>query len=106
MTIPRSAGVFPSCELIRALSRSTSFPSHSGYLLVTVGIFAKLYSGGGLGMLHSRVPAPHGLEPAISPLRRLLKKLYIKKSVAIGQIIAPTVDIALSMVQPWSASKV
>src|ERR1700674_1742586 len=75
ITIPSSAAVFPSCELILALSWSTSFPSQSGYLLVTVGIFAKLYSGGGLGMLHSSVPAPQGFEPAISPRFLLTKKL-------------------------------
>jgi hypothetical protein len=73
--MPRSAAVFPSTELARALSMSTSFPSHSGYLLVTVGIFAKLYSGGGLGIDHSSVPASHGLGPAIAPVFRLLKKL-------------------------------
>src|ERR1700680_832046 len=74
-TIPRSAAVLPSCELMRALSWSTSFPSQSGYLLVTVGIFAKLYSGGGLGIDHSSVPAPQGFEPAISPRFLLTKKL-------------------------------
>src|SRR4029077_9911184 len=75
ITIPKSAGVLPSCELKRASSRSTSLPSHSGYLLVTVGILAKLYSGGGLGIDHSSVPAPHGLGPAISPRFLLTKKL-------------------------------
>src|SRR6266576_2777499 len=75
MTIPRSCADFPACEFMRALSKSTSLPSQSGYLLVTVGIFAKLYSGGGLGIVHSSVPAPQGFVPAISPLFLLLKQL-------------------------------
>src|SRR5690242_3527191 len=75
MMMPSSSAVLPVCELMRALSWSASLPSPNGQRDVTVGILAKLYSGGGLGIVHSRVPAPHGFEPAISPLRRLLKKL-------------------------------
>src|SRR5687767_8684369 len=93
--IPRSDAVFPSTRLARALSMSGSLPSHSGYLLVTVGIFAKLYSGGGLGIVHSSVPAPHGSAPASAPFLRLLKKLKMKIVIANGKIIAPALDIAL-----------
>src|SRR5688572_1019523 len=93
--IPRSAAVLPSRRFERALSMSGSFPSHNGYLLVTVGILAKLYSGGGLGIVHSSVPAPHGSAPAIAPLLRLMKKLKMKMVIAIGKIIAPALDIAL-----------
>src|SRR3954468_9685353 len=106
MIMPSSSAVLPPCELMRACSASTSFPSQSGYLLVTTGILAKLYSGGGLGMVHSRVPAPHGFGPAISPCFLLRKKLYTKKRVAIGQMNAPTDDIPLYMSQPWPESYV
>ena len=95
ITIPRSAAVLPSCALMRALSWSTSFPSQSGYLLVTVGILAKLYSGGGLGIVHSSVPAPHGFAPATAPLLRLFRKFQAKTSVAIAMMYAPIVDIML-----------
>src|SRR5687767_12112251 len=93
--MPSSVAVFPSTRFARALSMSASFPSHNGYLLVTVGIFAKLYSGGGLGIVHSSVPAPHGSAPAIAPAFRLRKKLKMKIVIAIGKIIAPALDIAL-----------
>src|SRR5688572_24410035 len=93
--IPRSVAVLPSTRLARALSISGSFPSHSGYLLVTVGILAKLYSSGGLGMVHSSVPAPHGSAPATAPTLRLRKKLKMKIVIAMGKIIAPALDIAL-----------
>src|SRR5690348_13702424 len=50
---------------------SPSRSSHSGWRLPIVGSTAKLYGGGGDGMLHSSVPASHGFGPAGAPPRRL-----------------------------------
>src|SRR5437879_13709779 len=43
--------------------------SQSGRRLLTVGMTAKLYAGGGEGVDHSRVQASHGSLPAVSPLK-------------------------------------
>src|SRR5882724_5436701 len=43
--------------------------SHSGRRLLTDGITAKLYAGGGELVAHSRVHASHGSLPAIFPLK-------------------------------------
>src|SRR5438477_10384921 len=43
--------------------------SQSGRRLLTVGMTAKLYAGGGEGVDHSRVQASHGSLPAALPLK-------------------------------------
>src|SRR5271165_5839977 len=48
---------------------SGCFKSHSGRRLRTTGILAKLYSGGGDEVAHSRVQASQGSLPAGFPLR-------------------------------------
>jgi hypothetical protein len=71
-----------------------------------MGILAKLYSGGGEGIDHSRVGASQGLGPEGSPLRFDLKKLTMKSSVAGMRRKAPMVDIMLKESHPWPASYV
>src|SRR5206468_11060897 len=56
--------------------------SQRGRRLFTVGVSAKLYSGGGEGVLHSRVQASHGSFPARFPLRKERRTLQTKIRVA------------------------
>src|SRR5215467_7848670 len=48
---------------------SGCFKSQSGRRLLTVGITAKLYAGGGELVVHSSVQASQGSFPAILPLK-------------------------------------
>src|ERR1700689_5015819 len=53
---------------------SGCFRSHSGRRLLTTGILAKSYSGGGELVAHSSVHASHGSLPAASPFAIDLSK--------------------------------
>src|SRR5690242_11686056 len=67
--------------------------SHSGCRLATVGITAKLYGGGGDGVLHSSVPASHGFAPATTPRLRLIQTLTANNATPIANTNAPIVSI-------------
>src|SRR5581483_7374219 len=67
VSCPWSSTIAPSARL-RA-SRSRSATSQFAYALVTVGMTAKLYSGGGELVAHSSVGPFHGSGPAGSPRR-------------------------------------
>src|SRR5216684_6956184 len=54
--------------------------SHSGRRLLTSGIFAKLYIGGGEVVDHSSVQASQGSLPAVSPLTSDRSKLKTNTS--------------------------
>src|SRR3954462_14923138 len=56
-------------------NRSRSSTSQFGYGLDTLGMTAKLYGGGGDGVVHPRVPPWNGSGPAGTPRRRLQKRL-------------------------------
>jgi hypothetical protein len=63
----------PSARL--ATSRARSRSSHIGYGLVTRGITAKLYSGGGELVAHSSVAPSQGSGPAGAPRNTLTARL-------------------------------
>ena len=56
---------------IVAVSMPTHFSTSAKWYgpVVIVGISSKFSTGGGLGMVHSRVTPPQGLSPAFSPLK-------------------------------------
>src|SRR5215472_5955246 len=56
--------------------------SQSGRLLWTVGVIAKLYSGGGEAVDHSRVQASQGSFPAIAPRQYDHRRFATNKSTA------------------------
>src|SRR5450830_978937 len=64
-----------ACECSMPAIVPGALRSHRGYREVTSGICAKLYSGGGDGIDHSSVGAPHGSLPARVPCFLLQKKL-------------------------------
>src|SRR2546428_4228157 len=55
--------------------------SQSGRRLLTVGMTAKLYAGGGGGVDHSRVQASHGSLPAALPLKDAHTRLVTKTTI-------------------------
>jgi hypothetical protein len=74
--------------------------SHNGDREVTIGMRAKLYSGGGEGMLHSSVAAPHASCGAGSPPFRLFRKLMTKIAVAMISSSVPREEARLNYSQP------
>src|SRR5262245_27913000 len=80
--------------------------SQSGRRLLTVGISAKLYSGGGELVLHSRVQASHGSFPAGLPLRN--ERITLNSQIDMAAIwnAAPREIMRLRVPQPRSASYV
>src|SRR5207245_1239991 len=66
--------------------------SHSGVLLSTTGMCAKLYTGGGEVVAHSRLAAPHGFGGAIAPRYSETTPLITKSSTAAATTNAPMVD--------------
>src|ERR1700677_3313404 len=70
--------------------------SHSGRRLLTTGSSAKLYSGGGELVAHSKVQASHGSFPAICPFRRERMILKTKTSNPRAWKTAPMVQTKLS----------
>src|SRR5688572_23202985 len=65
--------------------------SQNGRALLTSGIAAKLYSGGGEDVVHSSVAPSHGSFPASSPARVLLHAFTKKTSTPSAITKAPTV---------------
>src|SRR5438477_12708009 len=82
---------------------STYFRCHQSSTLWTVGTTAKLYSGGGEGIDHSRVRPSHGSAPASSPRVVLEMKLIRKISTENAMINAPAVAIWFQRFQPRSS---
>src|SRR6267142_6119925 len=100
---------FIGCSLSHSYFQSGSvgcLMSQSGRRLLTVGISAKLYSGGGELVVHSRVQASHGSFPAGFPLRNETSTLITKISMATAWNAAPIVQIRFNSAQPRPASYV
>src|SRR5262249_55566228 len=74
--------------------------SQSGWRLSTSGIAAKLNSGVGDPVAHSRLSAPHGSGPATLPLRRETKKFQSVRPVPIAKTKPPTVATWFNASQP------
>src|SRR6516162_6303542 len=83
---------------------SGCFRSHNGRRLWTVGITAKLYSGGGDVVDHSSVHASHGSTPAGRPWRSDHSALYTKMAKLGTWMMAPSVVSWFNNAQPRSAS--
>src|SRR5436853_470592 len=79
---------------------SGDFRSQSGYRDVTVGIVAKLYSGGGDGIDHSSVGAPHGSFPAMAPRFRLDQRFHTKMTTETAWMYAPIELMRLNTSSP------
>src|SRR3954465_13693236 len=88
---PTSTSIARSPSRVCGTSRVSSgdFRSHNGYRDVTVGMTAKLYSGGGDGIDHSSEGAPHGSLPAIAPRFRLIQRFHAKISTDTAWMYAP-----------------
>src|SRR5262245_19850658 len=69
-----------------------------------VGITAKLYTGGGDGMLHSSVRASHGSGPATTPERWVLNALTMNTEMDSAMMNAPIVDTMFQKFQPRSGA--
>src|SRR6185503_1037885 len=78
--------------------------SQRGRRLLTVGISAKLYSGGGELVDHSSVQASQGSFPAGRPLRRDRRMFITKMSVPITWNATPIVQMRFQIPQPRPAS--
>src|SRR6266566_207502 len=65
-----ATAVFIGCHSYFQSGSVGCLRSQSGRRLLTIGISAKLYSGGGEGVAHSRVHASQGSFPAGCPLRK------------------------------------
>src|SRR5947208_646356 len=65
-----TAGVSRSRGTARPSSSSVYLRCHSSSRASTSGTSAKLYSGGGDGIVHSRVRASHGSAPTLADVRR------------------------------------
>src|SRR3954447_15873468 len=79
---------------------SRSSGSQFGYGLVTLGMTAKLYGGGGDVVVHSSVPPWNGSGPAGTPRRRLqnrLAKIISRPAVSTNE---PIVSARLYESQP------
>src|SRR5437762_102873 len=74
--------------------------SQSGYRDVTVGITAKLYSGGGEGIDHSSVGPPQGSLPAGGPLRRERMRFQKPITTATTWMYAPMELMRLKISSP------
>ena len=72
----------------------------------TTGSSAKLYSGGGEGMLHSSVAAPHGLGPAIFPRFQAVNRLKAKTSVPTPIMNEPIVASMFISLKPMLSAYV
>ena len=81
-------------------SRLRCFSSHQSSRSCTFGISAKLYSGGGDGIDHSRVRPSHGSAPASSPFVQLLHMLYMKNRNPMASMTAPSVETRFQKSQP------
>src|SRR6266436_4826603 len=98
---------FIVCSLSHSYFQSGSvgcLMSQSGRRLLTVGISAKLYSGGGELVLHSRVQASQGSLPAGFPLRNEQRTLSSQISMPAIWNAAPMLQMRLRVPQPRSAS--
>src|SRR3954471_11886803 len=88
----------PTARRRRSARRSAS--SQFGYALVTVGVTAKLTSGGGDGTVHSSVGPRQGSEPDGTP--RLYETTRLPRQTRIPASVRkpPTVSAKLYAVQP------
>src|SRR5258705_14012697 len=78
--------------------------SQSGRRLLTDGITAKLYTGGGEMVVHSRVHASHGSLPAILPLREDHSTFTMKINTATPWKNTPTGTMKIRVCQPRTRS--
>src|SRR5260370_37903981 len=78
--------------------------SQSGRRLLTVGIKAKLYAGGGELVAHSRVHASHGSLPAILPLIKDKSRLTAKTRMPSPWKKTPMVTIKFHVSHPRPGS--
>src|SRR5687767_9311546 len=69
-----------------------------------VGSTAKLYTGGGEGMLHSSVRASHGSGPATAPERCVLKALTMNTRIDSAMMNAPIDDTMFQKFHPRSGA--
>src|SRR5438067_8488428 len=67
--------------------------SHNGCRLATTGIDAKLYSGGGEVVAHSKVSAAHGLGPAGLPHQRAWNQFTNVIPVPTAKMKPPIVEM-------------
>src|SRR5216110_2194459 len=103
LQVPRSWGVRSGHSYFQSGSVGC-LRSQSGRRLLTVGISAKLYSGGGELVLHSRVQASQGSLPAGFPLRNERMTLNSQIDMPVIWKAAPRLTMILSVAQPRSAS--
>ena len=68
-----------------------------------MGISSKLCSGGGEGMLHSRVLASQGSRPAILPFRLESTQLKMNRSIDAAMRNDPIVSVRLYEPHPMLA---
>src|SRR6185295_9831726 len=83
---------------------SGCFRSQRGLRLRTTGALAKLYSGGGEVVAHSKVHASHGSLPASSPFFSERTRFIAKQRTATACRSAPIEVIRFRVSQPRPAS--
>src|SRR5262245_30434468 len=102
-----AVAAFMVCSLCHSYFQSGSvgcLRSHSGRRLFTLGISAKLYSGGGELVVHSSVQASQGSFPAGRPLRADRRRLKTKIRMPIAWKTTPRVTTKFNVPQPRDAS--
>jgi hypothetical protein len=91
------------CESSPTTGGGANSVCHSGSRLATVGCGRKLYGGGGDGVAHSSVEAPHGFDSAAAPRRRLVITLIRNTSSDTKITAAPIVASRFIDPQPIAA---
>src|SRR5215470_19013592 len=85
---------------------SGCFKSHNGRRLLTAGVTAKLYTGGGEGVNHSSVHASHGSLPASLPRKYDHSRFQTKTNMPSPWNITPMEVMTFKVSQPRPASYV
>src|SRR5712692_3464285 len=88
---------FPPCPSPYFCSQKSSGPW-------TVGMRAKLYTGGGEGMDHSSVRPSQGSSPAACPDRIVLATLTMKNKIDTAMMKEPMVDTMFQKFHPRSGA--